>query len=290
MTFSIVAADVEAQELGVAVASKFLAVGAVVPWAIAGIGAVATQAHANTTYGPLGLKMLQEGYKPEDVIRGLTAADGEKEHRQLGIVAADGSAASFTGGECLDWAGGRTGQGYATQGNILAGSSVIESMALGFEESSGDLASRLLAALAAGQREGGDRRGQQSAALVVVRAGGGYAGSNDRFIDLRVDDHLAPIDELERLTAIHRLYFGRTRDEDIVQVDANLIARVQGMLKRAVAEGATLPETENAMHRLEVLYGVENLEDRWLGPDSLDRTALDYLLEKYDPGPHAVRD
>ena len=198
-TFSIVGFDPDTGDLGVAVQSKFFGVGAVVPWARAGVGAVATQARANTTYGPRGLQMLADGGSAQDVVARLTDEDETRVSRQLGIVDAVGRVATFTGAACLPWAGGRSGEHYAAQGNILAGPEVVEAMAAAFETTAGDLASRLTAALAAGQAAGGDARGRQSAALLVVREAGGYGQFNDRYIDLRVEDHPAPITELRRL-------------------------------------------------------------------------------------------
>ncbi len=198
-TFSIVGFDPDTGDLGVAVQSKFFGVGAVVPWARAGVGAVATQARANTTYGPRGLEMLAAGESAEAVVAALTGADEIANRRQLGIVDDAGNAASFTGDACLSWAGGHVGRHYAAQGNILAGPEVVDAMAATFESTTGDLATRLASALAAGQAAGGDARGRQSAALLVVRDGGGYGQLNDRYIDLRVEDHPAPIAELRRL-------------------------------------------------------------------------------------------
>jgi uncharacterized Ntn-hydrolase superfamily protein len=208
-TFSIVAVDRETGELGVAVQSRVPAVGAVVPVARAGVGAIATQAMANTGYGPAALARLRAGQEPGRVVRELTAADPQAAHRQLAVIDAAGRVSQFTGDRCLDWAGGRSGTGYAVQGNILAGPEVIEAMAGAFEKSTGPLADRLLAALAAGQDAGGDRRGRQSAALLVVRDGWGYGGFNDRFRDLRVDDHPTPIKELRRVLDVHRRVFPR---------------------------------------------------------------------------------
>ncbi|MEO0249829.1 MAG: DUF1028 domain-containing protein [candidate division WOR-3 bacterium] len=198
-TFSIVAFDPTTGDLGVAVASKFLAVGSVVPWAEAGVGAIATQAFGNTTYGPRGLALLKRKLTPEEVIQRLTREDKNREQRQVGIVDAKGRAATYTGKRCIPWAGGLTGKGYAVQGNILTGEEVVKAMAQAFERAKGELAERLLTALKAGEQAGGDSRGKQSAALLVVRKGGGYAGYNDRYVDLRVDDHPNPIPELERL-------------------------------------------------------------------------------------------
>jgi len=206
-TFSIVAYDAMAEEWGIAVQSKFLAVGAVVPWARAGVGAVATQAHCNTTFGPEGLALMEGGASAPQALDQLVAGDQGRARRQVGVVDARGRAATFTGEECQLWAGGLTGRHYAAQGNILVGSATVEAMAEAFEASQGDLVDRLVSALAAGQAAGGDRRGQQSAALLVVREGGGYGGYNDRAIDLRVDDDPAPIDRLQGLLDLHRLHF-----------------------------------------------------------------------------------
>ncbi len=208
-TFSIVALDAETGELGVAVQSRFIAVGAVVPWARAGVGAVATQAFANPTYGPRGLQLLEEGRSPNEVVELLTKADAGREARQVGVLAADGRSASFTGRECVAWAGGRTGKGYAVQGNILEGEAVVEAMAESFAASKGELGRRLIEALEAGQGAGGDKRGMQSASLLIVRKGWGYAGMDDRYRDLRVDDHPSPIAELRRIYEMHRRIFPR---------------------------------------------------------------------------------
>jgi uncharacterized Ntn-hydrolase superfamily protein len=204
-TFSIVACDPATGECGVAVQSKFISVGAVVPWAKSHVGAVATQALANVRYGPDGLAHLAKGEAPESVIRRLTSSDDKANQRQVGIVDAKGRAAAYTGKECLEWAGHVTGHGYACQGNILVSRDVVESMARSYESTPGDLPERLLAALAAGQRQGGDRRGMQSAALLVVREKGGYDEGSDRWVDIRVDDHPSPIEELRRIFRIYDL-------------------------------------------------------------------------------------
>ncbi len=192
-TFSIVARDLANGDLGVAVQSKFIAVGAVVPWAKAGVGAIATQSYANTTYGPLGLALLAEGLSAAETLNRLTRDDEERGLRQAGVVSATGDAAAFTGDKCYEWTGHVVGAGYCCQGNILVGAETVQAMAAAFEAATGDLSSRLVAALAAGQSAGSDRRGQQSVALLVVREEGGYGGYNDRLVDLRVDDHPQPI-------------------------------------------------------------------------------------------------
>jgi uncharacterized Ntn-hydrolase superfamily protein len=210
-TFSIVAFDPATGELGVAVQSKFFSVGSVVPWAKAGVGAVATQSWANIQYGPDGLALLAKGKSPAEVVKALTAPDMRREFRQLGIVDAKGRAASFTGKRCMDWAGHVTGKHFAAQGNILAGEAVVKNMAATFEKArqqpKTELADWLMAALEAGQTAGGDKRGRQSAALLVVRAKGGYDGVTDRYIDLRVADHKTPIQELGRLLKLHKTFF-----------------------------------------------------------------------------------
>ena len=201
-TFSIAAADPASGEVGVAVASRFFAVGNVVPWAEAGVGAVATQAFANTTFGPRGLDLMRSGGGPADVLKQLLATDDQAAKRQVGLVAADGRSATHTGAACTSWAGGRHGPGYAVQGNILTGEPVVAAMEKAFLETKGTLARRLFAALSAGDAAGGDARGRQSAALLVARAGGGYGGFTDRYVDIRVDDHAAPFAELQRLLDI----------------------------------------------------------------------------------------
>jgi uncharacterized Ntn-hydrolase superfamily protein len=206
-TFSIVAYDPETKELGVAVQSKFIAVGAVVPWAKAGVGAVATQAFANTTYGPQALERLAKGEKPDDIVKALTEADDGRAQRQLGIVSAKGESATFTGEKCMTWAGGVKGENYCCQGNILAGEAVVKGMEKAFLETKGVLAERLIAALQAGQDAGGDTRGMQSAALLIVREGWGYGRQSDRYRDLRVDDHAEPIKELKRIYDLHVAIF-----------------------------------------------------------------------------------
>src|SRR5215211_858368 len=231
-TFSIVCFDPETDSLGVAVQSKFLAVGSVVPWARAGVGAVATQAMANYNYGPHGLELMAQGKTADEAVEGLISSDEDREHRQIGVVDGRGRAATFTGSECFDWAGGVTGEHYAAQGNILVGGETVEAMASAYEETGGELATRLLGALDAGQGAGGDSRGKQSAALLVVREGGGYEGDNDRVVDLRVDDHPEPIKELMRIRDLHTLYFGETKPDDVVAVDGDVKREVAVALGR----------------------------------------------------------
>lgn len=208
-TFSIVGYDAETGQLGIAVQSKFFAVGAVVPWAEAGVGAIATQSWANTTYGPNGLKLLKSGRSAEQTLERLIADDPGRATRQVGIVDAKGNVANYTGDECNAWAGAVSGKHYTAQGNILAGEDVVKAMGKAFEETEGELADKLMAALFAGQEKGGDTRGQQSAALLVVQENSGYSGFNDRYIDLRVDDAKKPIEDLQRLLEIHKQLFPR---------------------------------------------------------------------------------
>lgn len=206
-TYSIVAYDFAAGDLGVAVQSRYFSVGSVVPWAEAGVGAIATQSFVNVSYGPRGLELLKKGLTAKEVVEKLVGEDEGREYRQLGVVDARGNAASYTGSKCLEWAGGKTGEGYAAQGNILANENVVEAMAEAYKSTRGSLAERLVAALDAGENAGGDARGRQSAALLVVKKDAGRGGYGDRFIDLRVEDHPDPVNELKRLLKLHRVYY-----------------------------------------------------------------------------------
>jgi uncharacterized Ntn-hydrolase superfamily protein len=270
-TYSIVACDLEAGEWGVAVQSKFLAVGAVVPAAEPEVGAIATQAWANLAYRPDGMGLLREGYAAEDVVRTLVGADEGRGRRQLGVVDGLGRAATYTGSECLEWAGGTTGPGYAAQGNILVSAATVDALASTFEGSaSRPLAERLLASLAAAEAAGGDRRGRQSAALYVVRKDGGYGGTSDVAADLRVDDHPQPIDELERIYRLHDLLFGHTPEEEWLEVDAALAGELGERLAALGYEGE-LPEA------LAAWAGTENLEERVDGAERIDPVVLEQL-------------
>lgn len=271
-TYSIAACDLEAQEWGVAVQSKFLAVGSVVPWAEPQVGALATQAYANPRYGPDGLALLRQGLAADEVVGRLVAADEGRDERQLGVVDGQGRSASWTGSGCLEWAGHRNGPCYAAQGNILVGPKTVDALAATFEGTRLPLAERLLACLAAAQAAGGDRRGQQSASLLVVRRDGGYAGLSDVVVDLRVDDHERPIDELRRLYAIHQRLFGVTPREDWIAVDATLAAELRERLARLGYEG----ELTEALDRW---AGVENLEERVDGAEAIDPVVLEALRE-----------
>lgn len=278
-TFSIVGYDPEAQEWGVGVQSKFLAVGAVVPWAKAGVGAIATQSFANTAYGPDGLNLLSQGLPAEEVMERLLAADPYREHRQVGIVDAQGRAATFTGGDCFSWAGGITGKNFAAQGNILVSEATVAALAETFQAARGSLAERLVAALDAAQDAGGDRRGRQSAALLVVKPKGGYGGLNDRYVDLRVDDHVEPIKELDRLLDLYKLYFYKTRPEDLLQIDAAIARELQEILRLA---GYSLAQPtgrydEETKKALLAYMGTENLEERQRDDDQIDRVVIEYM-------------
>jgi uncharacterized Ntn-hydrolase superfamily protein len=277
-TFSIVAADPAAREIGIAVQSKFLAVGAVVPWAESGSGAIATQAWANTTFGPRALELLRGGEPPEQIVQTLTAHDENADDRQFGIVDAHGRSASYTGARCIDWAGGIAGEHFAAQGNCLAGASVVDAMAATFRAWRGVLADRLVAALAAGQREGGDKRGQQSAALIVLKPGGGYGGFNDRYVDLRVDDHATPIDELARLLELHKLYHFPAAPEDVLAIDDALGREIVRELLRVGALAAHDGGFDDtAREALVSFMHVENLENRVRADGTIDRQTLEYL-------------
>jgi uncharacterized Ntn-hydrolase superfamily protein len=278
MTFSIVACDLRTEEWGVAVASKFIAVGAVVPWLQAGVGAVATQALANTSYGPHALSLLASGMSAREALDRLIAADSGRAERQVGVIDGRGRAATHTGDECMPWAGGRTGRGYAAQGNILAGPGVVDAMADACEHAPpGPLAERLLAALAAGDGAGGDRRGKQSAALRVASPRAGYGGFNDVKVDLRVDDHAEPVLELQRLYRLHDLLFGRTPDEDQLEVTDAVEAELRDLLGRVGHPAAAGRDGLHAAMRAWV--GAENLEERWIGNSRLDPVILERLRE-----------
>lgn len=281
-TFSLVAFDPSNGDLGIAVASKFLAVGSVVPWAQSGVGAIATQSWANTSYGPYGLEMLKQGMSPEQVGSALTMMDEQAAQRQFGIVDAQGRAFTFTGSECSDWAGGRIGKNYAAQGNILVGAAVVDALANTFESVRGDLATRLLNALAAGQAAGGDARGQESAALLIVRDKGGYGGFNDRYIDLRVDDHPTPIEELRRLLDLHHLYLDKSNPDDLIAIDENIARELQSiMAKRGYAVQVNGVWDDASQKTFRKFGGVENLEERLQEGMFIDVVVLKFLRERF---------
>ncbi len=271
-TYSIAACDLDASQWGVATQSKFLAVGAVVPWAEPHVGAIATQAYANPRYGPEGLSLLSEGLSAEEVVERLTAADEGRDQRQLGIVDREGRSASFTGAECLEWAGGRTGPCYAAQGNILVSAETVDAIAETFESSEGPLAERLLDCLDAAQAAGGDRRGQQSAALLVVEQDGGYAKLSDTIVELRVEDHERPLEELRRLYRLHDALFGETPRDEWLTVDEPLVNELRERLEKLGYDG----ELEDAFNRW---AGNVNLEERVDGIAQIDPIVLQELRE-----------
>jgi uncharacterized Ntn-hydrolase superfamily protein len=285
MTFSIVARDPETGDLGGAVQSKFLSVGGVVLHGRAGTGMVATQAWANVSYGPRGLALLEAGATARQALDALLGSDDQPGQRQAAIVDATGRVAAHTGGECPDWAGHRTGDGFSCQGNILVSGATVEAMAAAMRERAGlELPERLVAALDAGQAAGGDARGQQSAALLVVREGGGYGGRSDRHVDRRVDDHATPIAELGRLLALHRRYFRRPRDDELVELAGPLAAEVAGHLARRGAGPAGSDDAAALWAALEGWAGLENLEERLVKPGWIDPTTLNALREDEERG------
>lgn len=281
-TFSIVAADPAAKELGIAVQSKFIAVGAVVPWAKAGVGAVATQSWANTSFGPRGMELLEKGRSPGEALEELLSEDEMKNLRQVGMVDAAGNAASFTGEECFSWAGGVTGRNYACQGNILVNKETVTRMAEVFERSEGDLASRMLAALDAGQEAGGDSRGKQSAALLVVKLEGGYGGFNDRYIDLRVDDHPDPIKELIRLHSLYMLYFSKTKPENILKIEGKRAEKITRALKKlGYFQGEYPGGWSTALQEsLKKYYLTENFDERIADDGYIDGEVFDFMMDQ----------
>lgn len=282
-TFSIVARDAHSGDLGIAVASKFLAVGAVVPFAEADVGAVATQSYANTSYGPRAMAALRAGVPIDLIHEAFSATDDQHAMRQYGLVDASGRSLSFTGDACHPWAGGVAREGYAAQGNLLAVPEVVDAMAETFEAAKDSLAERLVAALRAGDEAGGDRRGRQGAALLVVRAGGGYGGFNDRYIDLRVDDHDAPVERLRELLELHHLYFERPCREDLLPLEGAVLERLLAVLERAGLHRSGEGWNESAQQALLDVAGVENLEERLTRDDRIDRLALEHLERRY-PG------
>jgi uncharacterized Ntn-hydrolase superfamily protein len=286
MTFSIAAYDPDEGAWGVAVASKFLAVGSAVPWVRAGAGAVATQSYAKISFGVDGLSMMATGMSAEETLQRLLEADPDQALRQVGIVDADGRAAAHTGVECNTWAGHRIGVGFCCQGNILTGGDVLEAMANEFISARGELADRLMAALIKGDQAGGDRRGRQSAAIYVARIDGGYGGDNDRYMDLRVDDDPDPVSRLEGLVTLHHLYFGATRPEDRVPITEDLARELQVLMRgqnyySGEIDGAWDDATRSAFDRM---IGTENLEERWRSTDApthIDRVVLAYLRGRF---------
>lgn len=284
MTFSIAAYDPDEGAWGVAVASRFLAVGSVVPWVRA--GAVATQSYAKVSFGADGLGMMASGMSAEETLQRLLEADPDQAMRQVGIVDAEGRAAAHTGVKCNAWAGHRIGVGFCCQGNILTGGEVLEAMASAYLSAQGELADRLMAALIAGDQAGGDRRGRQSAALYVAKVDAGYGGDNDRYMDLRVDDDPDPVTRLEGLITLHHLYFGETHPEDRLPITEELVRELQAMLRAqsyysGEIDGAWNEVTQAAFEKL---IGTENLEERWRdtgAPQEIDRVVLAYLRGRF---------
>ena len=309
MTYSIVARDPETGDLGVAVQSKFLAVGAVVPWARAGVGAIATQSFANVAYGPDGLALLADGHPADDVLQRLVAADDQREHRQVGVVDARGRAATHTGNDCFAWAGGRTGENFAAQGNILADAAVVDGLADTFLAGGQPFPELLVACLAAAEAAGGDRRGSESAALLIVRDGGGFGGGNDRWVDLRVDQHDDPVGELGRVLAFQRLYYDHPQPADLVPLDEATATEIRSLLERigggpggrfgtvyrrmsgeppeddphpAVGEPRAFPANWDDAWQLALTewMDVENLEARMAAPGWVDPRVIEILRSR----------
>lgn len=283
-TFSIVAYDPAENAWGVAVASKFLAAAAVVSWAQAGAGAVATQAFAKMSFAPDGLAMMAQGKGAAETLQALLANDPLQAQRQVGIVDARGGAAAHSGVECFDWKGHKIGEGFTCQGNILAGPQVVESMAEAYTAARGELADRLIAALMAGDAAGGDRRGKQAAGVLVVRPNSGYGGSTDRYLDLRVDDDPAPIPRLRKLVESHHLFFGKPLPQDQISITTDIAREIQGWL---VANDYSQREPDGLWDEASKkdfwgMISSENLEERWM-PDSdvIDQIALNYLRERF---------
>ncbi len=284
-TFSIVAYDPKKKEWGVAVQSKFLAAAAVVSWARAGAGAVATQSYANVTYGFRGLDFMRDGLSAEDTIKELTKDDEQVDLRQVGLVDKQGRAAAFTGKKCNDWAGHIVGDGYACQGNILV-PGTVEAMAAQYEkvrQEGGELADWLVLALEAGQEAGGDKRGRQAAGVIVVRKGGGYGGDNDRYLDLRVDDNPYPILKLKQLVESHHLLFGEVKPEDLVPLNT-VALELQTIMTKTGHFGDDINGIfdESSLTALRNLVGEENLEERWNGDKKvIDSKVVEYLRDKF---------
>jgi uncharacterized Ntn-hydrolase superfamily protein len=284
-TFSIVAYDPDENAWGIAVASKFPAAGAVVPWAQAGAGAVATQSYANTSYGPRGLAMMGSGVSAEHALNTLIEEDEERALRQVGMVDAAGNAVTYTGEDCFEWAGGLTGDHFAVQGNILVGPEVIQAMADGYQASDEAFPERLHTALMAGDHAGGDRRGRQSAASYIVKPGGGYAGFNDRWIDYRVDDHEDPVPRLGELLKLHRLYFEKSDAEDVLEMKDTVLNNLQEIMgSLGYLDSPTGVYDQQTRKALRAFVGNENFEDRTdVENGTIDAPVYNYLIEKFSP-------
>ena len=285
-TYSIVAYDEQENAWGVAVARKFLAAAAVVSWAQAGAGAVATQAFAKVGFGADGLKMMAAGLSASETLAKLLADDPDREHRQVGLVDKNGGVAAHTGAECFDWAGHLIGESFTCQGNILTGGNTLEAMAEAYRSTQGELADRLVAALVAGDTVGGDSRGKQAAGVLVVKPNGGYGGDNDHYLDLRVDDHPDPVNKLVELVDMHHLFFGETKPEDLLPVDTAIARELQAILQKLGFYGGEVDgQWDNAsLDAFWAFCGNENLEERWTpdeNPDTIDRVVLDYIRERF---------
>lgn len=279
-TFSIIGADPKTGEVGVAVQSKFLAVGSVVPWAKANVGAVATQSWANTAYGPEGLALLEQGLAPEEVIAKLVTDDPGRNLRQVAVINSQGEASAFTGEECYDWAGHKVGKHHSTQGNILVSEETVTAMSETFEKTEGLLAERLLKALEAAQHAGGDSRGKQSAALYVLQKDAGYGGYNDVKVDLRVDDHPEPIEELQRLYELHKLY--GMPSEAFVDIEGTVFEEIkQQLVKLELLDHTDQPEYEGEVQEALKTFALrENFDDRWTEEHKIDDKVLEFLRKQ----------
>jgi uncharacterized Ntn-hydrolase superfamily protein len=286
MTFSIVAYDPAEQAWGVAVASKFLAAASVVAWAQAGAGAVATQAFAKVGFGPDGLALMASGLSAQDALAKLLANDPQAADRQVALVDSKGGVAAHTGADCFSWAGHRLGAGYSCQGNILVSQATIDAMAQAYESASGELATRLLAALWAGDQAGGDSRGRQAAGLLVVRPNGGYGGDNDRYLDLRVDDDLAPIPKLQAMLQLHHLYFGKADPASLLPLDKNIIKELQTMLVqydfyKGPITGLWDTEWREAFWNFCAQENLEERADITYQGDQIDPVVLEYIRTRF---------
>jgi uncharacterized Ntn-hydrolase superfamily protein len=277
MTFSIVGFDPIEKEWGIAVQSKFLGVGSVVPWAKAGAGSVATQSYANTAYGPKALQLMEQGKSAQETLELLLADDPDREMRQVGLIDASGNPATFTGKACFDWAGGVTGTHFAAQGNILVDEETVQAMARVFKETNGTLADKLLASLDAGQEAGGDSRGKQSAALYIVKEKGGYGSFNDRYIDLRVDDHHDPIKELIRIYQLQQLYFAPSKPERIAEIEGDVKDELIHHLTRLSYLSSELQNNEEIVKALTAYIHTENFEMREQRSGFIDLEVFEFM-------------
>ena len=299
-TFSIVGVDPSNGDVGVAVQSKFPTLRPIVPWAEANVGAIATQSFINVSYGPKGLALLQNGATAEEALRILIANDSGREVRQVGLIDAKGNAASWTGKECFDWAGSNaggnvggkgvmvTGKGFAAQGNTLVGKETVEALARTFQATEGSLADKLVAALVAGGKAGGDRRGEQSAALLVKRKGAGYDGTTDDLVDISIYDHARPLQELERLYKLHKLYYFRTDPKNLILIDASICRELQGILVNKEYKGFIFydgPVSGNfdakTKKALQDFMGWENYDIRIRDDQQIDREVLEDIRKNY---------